>query len=368
MAISFTKPATTDNYLTEFVPNIQGNQTALAQWLDSTNTTITGTAPTYAKRYNRSTSILEEYNGTVWANLPLNISGSAGTAATATSGTTGTFYTAVHATEGRIGTRVTGYNDVYLYNNATEWGVTSVTGGVAFKYTRSTAKFVFNGNISGNATTATSASSAATASACSGNSVTATTASSAAACTGNSLTATTATNLSAGYITTGNNTISVGTAGASNVQFMGSTTTASVVTFHRAGAYAINLGLDTDNIFRLGGYSNGTNIYRWTSDTSGNFIANGNVSASSDSRLKTDLVRISGALDKVGLLTGYLYTRIDSGERHTGLIAQDVQKVLPEAVLKGSEYLAVSYGNMLGLIVEAIKELRQEVNDLKNKD
>ena len=71
MAIDFTKPATSDNYLTAFVPNILANQTALAQMLDSSLTTITGTPPTGAKRYNRTSSALEEWNGTAWVLMPL---------------------------------------------------------------------------------------------------------------------------------------------------------------------------------------------------------------------------------------------------------------------------------------------------------
>lgn len=70
MTMNFASPATTDNYSTAFVPNIQANQTAIAQMLDSTNVTITGTPPTYAKRYNRTTTYLEEYSGTTWATLP----------------------------------------------------------------------------------------------------------------------------------------------------------------------------------------------------------------------------------------------------------------------------------------------------------
>lgn len=193
-------------------------------------------------------------------------------------------------------------------------------------------------NINGSATSATSATSAAS--------------------------ATTATNLSGGSITTGTNTTSVGAAGGSNTQFMGSTVYGAVVSFHRSGAYAVNFGLDTDNVFRLGGWSDGTNVYRWSSDAAGNFVARGNVSAYSDIRLKTDLSKITNALDKIDQLTGYVYTRIDTNERQTGLIAQDVEKVLPEAVHHG-DMLAVNYGQMMGLIVEAIKELRAEINALK---
>lgn len=70
MAIDFNKPATTDNYSSAFVPALVAHQTALAQWLDSSQTTITGTPPTYAKRYNRNNAVLEEFNGAAWGALP----------------------------------------------------------------------------------------------------------------------------------------------------------------------------------------------------------------------------------------------------------------------------------------------------------
>jgi hypothetical protein len=98
----------------------------------------------------------------------------------------------------------------------------------------------------------------------------------------------------------------------------------------------------------------------------GDITATGNVTAYSDAKLKTELSRIEGALDKVEKLAGYVYTRTDSGERQTGLLAQDVQAVLPEAVVNG-EYLSVAYGNMMGLVVEAIKELRAELNELREQ-
>ena len=97
------------------------------------------------------------------------------------------------------------------------------------------------------------------------------------------------------------------------------------------------------------------------------FTCTGNVSAFSDARLKTDLVQIPNALDKVSSLTGYTYTRTDTGLRQTGLVAQELLKVLPEAVDTSGEFLAVSYGNVVGLLVEAIKELKAEIEVLKSK-
>jgi hypothetical protein len=108
-----------------------------------------------------------------------------------------------------------------------------------------------------------------------------------------------------------------------------------------------------------------SNAGRWVTDTSGNFTATGNVTAFSDLRLKTDLVEIQDALSKVAKLTGYTYTRADTGERQTGVVAQDVQQVLPEAVIESGDTLAVAYGNMVGLLVEAIKELTARVEALE---
>lgn len=142
---------------------------------------------------------------------------------------------------------------------------------------------------------------------------------------------------------------------------------AAFMSFHRVGAYAINMGLDTDNVFRLGGWSQGLNAYRFSIDSAGNFTASGNITAYSDIRLKTDLTKIAGAVEKVKSLTGYTYTRIDSGERHTGLIAQDVQKVMPEAVMETDGNLSVAYGNLMGLLVEAIKELNDRIDQLEGK-
>jgi len=112
----------------------------------------------------------------------------------------------------------------------------------------------------------------------------------------------------------------------------------------------------------------GTSSHKWYSgatntlvlDGSGNLVATANVSAYSDARLKEGVERISDALAKIGQLGGYTYTRVDipGGKRSTGVIAQEVQKVLPEAVQTNSGgLLSVSYGNMVGLLIEGIKEL-----------
>ena len=123
-------------------------------------------------------------------------------------------------------------------------------------------------------------------------------------------------------------------------------------------------GDDSDYTVRLDGGPTGST----TLNLVGSFVAWGNVSAYSDARLKTDLVRIDDALYRVSCLAGYTFTRTDSGERQTGLLAQDVQKVLPEAVSEAENgTLSLAYGNLAGLLVEAIKELAVEVAAIKAK-
>jgi hypothetical protein len=97
----------------------------------------------------------------------------------------------------------------------------------------------------------------------------------------------------------------------------------------------------------------------------GNSVAHGNNITDSDKRIKTDLTRIESGLEKLKKLTGYTFTNIITGNKNTGLIAQDVEAVLPEAVDKSREYMGVAYGNLMGLVVEAIKELSDKVDSIQ---
>jgi hypothetical protein len=107
-------------------------------------------------------------------------------------------------------------------------------------------------------------------------------------------------------------------------------------------------------------------LNRWTSDTSGNFTAAGNVTAYSDARLKTNVQPIEGALAKVSAMRGVSFTRTDTGQRGVGVIAQEVAEVVPEVVHEGTDgYLSVAYGNLVGVLIEALKELRGEVEALR---
>lgn len=138
----------------------------------------------------------------------------------------------------------------------------------------------------------------------------------------------------------------------------------AIMSFLRAGQYAINMGLDSDNVFRIGGWSAAGN--RLQMDMSGNLTMAGDVTAYSDVRKKKDIAVIENAIEKVKAIRGVTFTRIEDGVRGAGVIAQEVQNVLPEVVKEDAEgTLSVAYGNMVGLLIEAIKDLSAEVKTLK---
>lgn len=132
--------------------------------------------------------------------------------------------------------------------------------------------------------------------------------------------------------------------------------------YHNGSNLYVDMNADDDIIFRDGNSSNAT---RFTFDTSsGNFTATGNITAYSDAALKSDITTIDNALEKVANMRGVFFNK--DGERGTGVVAQEVQKVLPEVVYEGGEYLSVAYGNLVGVLVEAIKDLKTQVEELKN--
>ena len=114
-----------------------------------------------------------------------------------------------------------------------------------------------------------------------------------------------------------------------------------------------------------GGGTSGSVTVSMSGSYTGNFTATGNLTAYSDERLKSNVETIPNALEKVNALRGVSFDK--DGERGLGVIAQEVEKVLPELVLDGEEYKSVAYGNMVGVLIEAIKELTKEVEDLKKQ-
>jgi YD repeat-containing protein len=109
----------------------------------------------------------------------------------------------------------------------------------------------------------------------------------------------------------------------------------------------------------------------------GTLKLNGTVVSTSDARVKTDIVTVDGALEKVLNMNGVYYRRTDtqSDKRCVGVIAQNVREHLPEVVEESNDgMLSVSYGNMVGVLLEAIKELHskvesqsKEISELRNR-
>ena len=122
-----------------------------------------------------------------------------------------------------------------------------------------------------------------------------------------------------------------------------------------------------------GMYRNAANQIGWSCAgvremylTGSGLVVRRDITAFSDKRLKKEITPIANPLDVISGITGVKYTDIKSGDRCTGVIAQDVQKVLPEAVQENEEgILSVAYGNMVGVLIEAVKELQAEVAELK---
>jgi hypothetical protein len=97
---------------------------------------------------------------------------------------------------------------------------------------------------------------------------------------------------------------------------------------------------------------------------SGSFTASGNITAFSSRKLKSDIKTIDNALDKVSQMRGVTFYK--DGELSSGVIAEEFEQVAPELVLDG-EYKSVAYGNTVGYLIEAIKELKNKIEELKSK-
>ena len=120
-------------------------------------------------------------------------------------------------------------------------------------------------------------------------------------------------------------------------------------------------------------YVNGSNEFRFEAD--GDFHADGDIVAystttASDERLKENIVVVDNAVAKCQALRGVTFDWKRDGQASAGVIAQEVQKVLPQAVkqvtgMNGEEHLSVNYGALTSILIEAVKELSAEVEALK---
>jgi hypothetical protein len=168
------------------------------------------------------------------------------------------------------------------------------------------------------------------------------------------------------YLT--NNGGKLGVTDSARLQAYSTNNNSAFMSFHKAGHYAINMGLDDDNVFRIGGWSAPANLFQM--DMVGNLTMKGDVIAFSDERVKKDIQTLEGALDKTLKLRGVSYKRKDSDDDATkiGVIAQEILEVVPEVVSQDADgTYGVAYGNIVGLLIEAIKEQQAQINELKKR-
>jgi hypothetical protein len=143
-------------------------------------------------------------------------------------------------------------------------------------------------------------------------------------------------------------------------------------------AYAIKLGIRADGYFGLGGWSR--SAWSWYSDVSGNMVAAGNVTAYSDPRLKENFERVKSPLDIINKLDGGTFNwkhgiahiECKAGKRDYGILADQVEAVMPEIVtdsieIEGNKYKTVAYEKLVPVLIEAIKELENRIKQLESK-
>ena len=129
------------------------------------------------------------------------------------------------------------------------------------------------------------------------------------------------------------------------------------------------ISMKTNGSTRLRAHNSGV-------DVTGNLVASGNVTAYSDATLKKDIQTINDALSTCGKLRGVSYKWTETDLPSIGVIAQEVEKVLPEVVVDSfgntdpdtgerPKYKSVDYGKIVGLLINAINELKAEVDVLK---
>lgn len=181
---------------------------------------------------------------------------------------------------------------------------------------------------------------------------------------------------------TGNGTLTAESDTLATVTGRGASTSTEC-TFNGVVNFRSAVDLADNDILRFGSsddcelFFNGTNMYidlnlgdliirdgtttRFTFDDTGDFTATGDVTAFSDERLKENIETLDGS--KVYEMRGVSFTK--EGKNGSGVIAQELQKVAPELVHEGEEYLSVAYGNLVGYLIEAVKELKAEIEELK---
>ena len=179
-----------------------------------------------------------------------------------------------------------------------------------------------------------------------------------------------------GIITTGNGSFTIDCADdivldadGGTIVFKDGGTEKALISLDNSGYFDIYSSVQDSDI-RLRGNDGGSLIDALTLDMSeaGAATFNDNVTAYSDERLKDNIKTIENGLDKVEQLRGVTYTRNE--KENIGVIAQEVEKILPEIVLTADDEMgtkSVDYSRLTAVLIEAVKELSEKIQKLENK-
>jgi hypothetical protein len=126
--------------------------------------------------------------------------------------------------------------------------------------------------------------------------------------------------------------------------------------------------LDENNNLGIGVNENNDLPLSYKLMVSGSIKASGTVVQGSDLRLKEDIRPIDNALSRVNNIDGVYFTYKDTKEKSIGVIAQEIQKILPEVVSEDNNgYLSVNYSGIVPVLVEAIREQSSIISDLEER-
>ena len=157
--------------------------------------------------------------------------------------------------------------------------------------------------------------------------------------------------------------VSTTTDNTKTVLIQNSSTGDASIMFNISGdTYSLGIDNSDGDKFKLSYGALGTNDML-VIDSSGNATFAGDVVAFSDIKLKENIKTLDGS--KVYNMRGVSFTRKDNGNESSGVIAQEIQKIAPELVNETDGTLGVAYGNLTGYLIEAIKELKAEIEELK---
>jgi hypothetical protein len=323
----------------------------------------TGLALTGTVFSNTITNNNQLTNGSAYITSSASISGNAATATTAAA-CTGNALTATTlqtartiggvSFDGSINVNLPGVNATG--NQNTSGSAASCTGNAATATALQTARTIggvaFDGtaainlpgvNTGGNQNT-------------SGNAATATNATTAASCSGNAATAT--------ALQTARTINTVSFDGTANISL-------SLANLGFTGASNANYITNNNQITNGAGYTTYTSNQATNTSSSVTFssVTAATINTTSDIRLKDNIRTFESAMDVVSQLRGVRFAWKETGVETVGLIAQEVEKVLPELIGTNADtgLKSVSYANMVAVLIEAVKELKAEIEELKKR-